>query len=104
MSKQAAAHQLAPLDSDDNETTAIRHRPVAKSRAESTAAPDSRVTSASRSKRSKATSIHGDSMLAKYFRDMASHPVMGHKEEIEAAKQVEAAEVKHWMNLLLPPM
>jgi len=39
-------------------------------------------------------------MLARYFRDMASHPVMGHREEVEAAKQVEAAEVQHWMNML----
>jgi RNA polymerase primary sigma factor len=44
--------------------------------------------------------IQGDSMLARYFRDMANHPVMGHEEEITAAKQVEAAEVDHWMAML----
>src|SRR5690606_23088393 len=41
---------------------------------------------------------------ARYFRDMTSHPVMGHDEEIEAAKQDEVAEVEHWLNLLsFPP-
>ena len=44
--------------------------------------------------------VQGDSMLARYFRDMANHQVMGHDQEIEAAKQVESAEVDHWMNLL----
>jgi RNA polymerase primary sigma factor len=42
----------------------------------------------------------GDSMLARYFRDMAHHAVMGHDEEVEAAKQVEAAEIAHWVTLL----
>ncbi len=44
--------------------------------------------------------IQGDSMLARYFRDMAHHPVMGHEEEVAAAKGVESAEVTHWMLLL----
>src|SRR5439155_4731455 len=44
--------------------------------------------------------IQGDSMLARYFRDMAHHPVMGHEEEVAAAKGVESAEITHWMLLL----
>jgi RNA polymerase primary sigma factor len=41
-----------------------------------------------------------DSMLTRYFRDMASHQVMGPDEELEAAQAVEAAEVDHWVALL----
>lgn len=42
----------------------------------------------------------GDSMLSRYFRDMASHQVMGPDEELEAAQEVENAEVEHWAALL----
>ncbi|MFO0763088.1 MAG: sigma-70 family RNA polymerase sigma factor [Byssovorax sp.] len=42
----------------------------------------------------------GDSMLARYFRDMALHPVMGPDEELETAKTVERTELDHWMALL----
>jgi len=38
----------------------------------------------------------GDSMLARYFREMATHPVMGPDEELETAVSVEKAEVDHW--------
>lgn len=38
----------------------------------------------------------GDSMLARYFREMATHPVMGPDEELETAVAVEKAEVDHW--------
>ena len=37
----------------------------------------------------------GDSMLARYFRDMAAHQVMGPDEELQTAKAVEQAEVDH---------
>lgn len=47
----------------------------------------------------------GDSMLARYFRDMAAHQVMGPDEELKAAKSVEQAEVDHWVALLdYPPV
>jgi RNA polymerase primary sigma factor len=39
----------------------------------------------------------GDSMLARYFREMATHPVMGPEEELETAIGVESAEVEHWV-------
>jgi RNA polymerase primary sigma factor len=42
----------------------------------------------------------GDSMLARYFRDMAAHQVMGPDEELQTAKAVEQAEVDHWVTLL----
>ena len=39
----------------------------------------------------------GDSMLARYFREMATHPVMGPDEELQTAIGVEKAEVDHWV-------
>ncbi len=41
-----------------------------------------------------------DSMLSRYFRDMATHQVMGPDEELECAQAVEEAEVEHWVALL----
>ena len=45
----------------------------------------------------------GDSMLARYFRDMALHPVMGPDEELATARGVERAEIDHWVALLAYP-
>ena len=42
----------------------------------------------------------GDSMLARYFREMATHPVMGPEEELHTAVEVERAEVDHWVAIL----
>ena len=42
----------------------------------------------------------GDSMLARYFREMATHPVMGQEEELGTAVDVERAEVEHWCTIL----
>jgi RNA polymerase primary sigma factor len=42
----------------------------------------------------------GDSMLARYFREMATHPVMGPEEELHTAIEVESAEVDHWVAIL----
>jgi RNA polymerase primary sigma factor len=42
----------------------------------------------------------GDSMLARYFREMATHPVMGPDEELQTAMAVEEAEVEHWVTIL----
>jgi RNA polymerase primary sigma factor len=42
----------------------------------------------------------GDSMLARYFREMATHPVMGPEEELHTAVDVENAEVEHWVAIL----
>jgi RNA polymerase primary sigma factor len=42
----------------------------------------------------------GDSMLARYFREMATHAVMGAEEELETAVGVEDAEIAHWTAIL----
>jgi RNA polymerase primary sigma factor len=42
----------------------------------------------------------GDSMLARYFREMATHPVMGPEEELQTAVEVERAEIDHWVAIL----
>src|ERR1041385_8318924 len=44
--------------------------------------------------------IAGDSTLSRYFREMATHQVMGPEEELQAAQRVEEAEVDHWTALL----
>jgi RNA polymerase primary sigma factor len=38
----------------------------------------------------------GDSTLARYFRDMALHDVMGPEEELRTAVGVEQSEIEHW--------
>jgi RNA polymerase primary sigma factor len=42
----------------------------------------------------------GDTMLARYFRDMAHHPVMDHSEEVAAAQLVERTECAYWVAIL----
>jgi len=42
----------------------------------------------------------GDSMLARYFREMATHQVMGPEDEVRAAETVEAAEIAYWRAIL----
>jgi RNA polymerase primary sigma factor len=42
----------------------------------------------------------GDSMLARYFREMATHNVMGQAEELQRAVEVEQAEIDHWVAIL----
>ncbi len=42
----------------------------------------------------------GDSMLARYFREMATHSVMGQEEELATAIEVEKAEIAQWVGLL----
>jgi len=42
----------------------------------------------------------GDTVLARYFRDMAAHSVMGAEEELQTAILVERAETQQWVVLL----
>ena len=42
----------------------------------------------------------GDTVLARYFREMAAHPVMGPDDEVRAAKAVEQAEIAYWNAIL----
>ncbi|GAC1543492.1 MAG: hypothetical protein NVS3B10_07710 [Polyangiales bacterium] len=44
----------------------------------------------------KRDEVAGDSMLSRYFREMAVHAVMTQVEEVEAAKEVERREVGQW--------
>jgi RNA polymerase primary sigma factor len=39
----------------------------------------------------------GDSMLSRYFREMATHHVMGPQEELQTAIEVEQGEIDHWV-------
>ena len=39
----------------------------------------------------------GDSMLSRYFREMATHNVMGPQEELATAIEVEDGEIAHWV-------
>jgi RNA polymerase primary sigma factor len=107
----AAARSLPPLLDDDDEKTSVRRRidapPVAPQEEEvevealePEGPPDMLPQETIRIEDVNPRKMPGDSMLARYFRDMANHPVMGHDEEIEAARQVEDAEIEHWMNLL----
>jgi RNA polymerase primary sigma factor len=50
--------------------------------------------------KAKADEGGGDSMLARYFREMATHPVMGQEEELGTAVDVERAEIEHWCAIL----
>ncbi len=45
----------------------------------------------------------GDSILTRYFQEMAAHPVMGADDELTAAVEVERAEVEHWCAILAWP-
>ena len=42
----------------------------------------------------------GDSMLSRYFREMASHGVMTSEDETRAAERVESAEIAYWRAIL----
>jgi len=42
----------------------------------------------------------GDSMLSRYFREMATHHVMGPQEELATAIEVEQGEIDHWVAIL----
>lgn len=48
----------------------------------------------------RATEKAGDTMLARYFREMAMHQVMGPEDEVRAAEAVEAAELAYWRAIL----
>lgn len=51
----------------------------------------------------RAEKASGDTMLSRYFRDMATHRVLRPHEEIEAAKAVEDLERKYWVALFAYP-
>jgi RNA polymerase primary sigma factor len=55
------------------------------------------------SERRVADDLGSDSVLALYFREMATHAVMGPDEELATAIEVEMAEVEHWTAILSYP-
>jgi RNA polymerase primary sigma factor len=109
----AAAPDLATLglleDDASEETSVRRTRPAAAEPAEDGADVD--LAPVDRPAEARAPELHareikdvedggGDSMLARYFRDMALHAVMGPDEELETAQAVERTEIAHWVALL----
>jgi RNA polymerase primary sigma factor len=88
------------LDDDAQELTAIRPaRTEAVSAAETVDEPLETINQDARAFRDMEEG-GGDSMLARYFREMALHPVMDQDAEMATARAVEESEVRHWAALL----
>ncbi len=104
--KHQAAYEGVSELIDDSEDTAVRYSRA--SRLQSEAPPPSigrfqtsPPTSGDRVRPSTAPSEPvSDSTLSRYFRDMATHQVMGPDEELTAAQAVEEAEIEYWCALL----
>lgn len=64
------------------------------------ARPSGRESRASSIAPSRRDEEGGDSVLSRYFREMAGHQVMGADEELKAAETVENAEADMWCKLL----
>jgi len=79
------------LEDDDFETEA--EAPVADLDSDDEPAPR-------KAKKDAGDEASGDTMLSRYFREMASHNVMGVEEEMGTAAQVESCEVDHWVSIL----
>jgi RNA polymerase primary sigma factor len=110
-----ASHSPAsePPFADEPEDTSVRYSPAFGSTSE---APDhlgmiprfdsgppaarTRTSSLPPPGGSKAPESPGDSTLSRYFRDMATHQVMGQEEELNAAQAVESAEIHLWVELI----
>jgi len=94
---------------DNSETTAVRRSPTGVSSEPPAAAEPEEAADATGDVggfASEAPAAEGvvdgssDSMLSRYFREMATHQVMGPDEELQAAQAVEQAEIDHWAALL----
>ncbi len=109
-----ASHNSAsePPFADEPEDTSVRYSPAFGSTSE---APDhlgmiprfdsvppgaARRSSSLPPPGSRAPESPGDSTLSRYFRDMATHQVMGQEEELNAAQAVENAEIQLWVELI----
>lgn len=101
MTEPQAASQLYDDDGSD-ERTSVRLTAAARTSAPQHSAPQPSSDSgpASEKRTVKDPDASGDSMLSRYFREMATHQVMGPDEELAAAQDVENAEVDHWCELL----
>lgn len=108
--KQTAAVDLPSVE-DDSESSSYRYSRTSTLRSEmppggdlhrfQTSPPPARRTDPP--KRPEREEGANDSMLSRYFRDMATHQVMGPDEELQAAQEVEEAEIAHWCALLSYP-
>ena len=98
---RATATEAADVDEFDEQTD-VRARssimPEESPESERRTAPEAPAKAAS-----KAEDGSTDSMLSRYFREMATHQVMGPDEELQTAQRVERAEVEHWIALLAYP-
>ncbi len=88
--KIGAAHLLS-LE-DDMEDTSVRE--TAFGRSSLSEPPPAKTITKRKSEKT------GDSMLARYFREMATHQVMGPEDEVRASELVEAAELSYWRAIL----
>lgn len=110
MHSSRTASDIPFLPEDSLEETAVRYSPAFANPSEAptndtmirrfgSAPPPPRRSKSSRppSESARASSDSpGDSTLSRYFRDMATHQVMGQEEELVAAKAVEEAEIELW--------
>ena len=93
MTRSATARKLAPAVPPSASSSPTSARSASN---DDVPAP----TSSQKRAVSRRAGAASDTMLSRYFRDMAQYPVMGHREEIDAAKRVEEAECNHWIQLL----
>jgi RNA polymerase primary sigma factor len=108
----AAAPDLATislLDDDATEETAVRQRPTEVlddlvdldfGNQPAQPAPKETLSPPPAAAHTHGDESQGDSMLARYFREMALHAVMGPDEELSTAKAVERTEIDHWTAIL----
>ena len=83
-----------------SQSTAIDMTTAPKESAPPPASARPSVARASSSTTARRDDSSNDTMLSRYFREMATHQVMGADEEQRAAKSVEEAEIAHWVKLL----
>jgi RNA polymerase primary sigma factor len=96
--REPAVTPAADLDADElTESAEVELPDEATLAALESGKPES---SSARAAEDKAS---GDTMLSRYFRDMATHRVLRPEEEVEAAKAVEDLERKYWVALFAYP-
>ena len=99
MSRSRTAQNIAAVEEHD-EQTSIRSRPAIL---RGDGSPEASLRAAAANETGKprpSVESNNDTMLSRYFRDMATHQVMGPDEELQTAQDVEQAEVNHWVALL----
>ncbi|HEY2409385.1 MAG TPA: sigma-70 family RNA polymerase sigma factor [Polyangiaceae bacterium] len=99
-----ASETVSDYTEDASETTAVRRAPHLTEPPASDAeeSPEAAADVAGFASEAPVAEVDSasDSMLSRYFREMATHQVMGPDEELQTAQAVEQAEVDHWVALL----